>query len=388
MLSVRTDIDNTDKKDYNIGIKIKGSADPHLRRHIKMKKIISLLLAVLMLSSFAVASVPAGAEDYFGDIEFSMSNASGMQNDEITIDLNIDDSTGFYAFVLFVYYDSNNFILRDVTYNDDLLKYGDFEVTPDNVPADRMTGAAWKATKDVFADYNIGMTDKEFKTLFFIGKDYTKNIDFKGTMAQLTFQIQGVANDGEYEIGIMPAAGGNVININDKDSDLRASWSNAIVRVGTNDVSKDTAPVRRADETLDPSETTKEAETMSREDMESMALEDDTEPVETFIGEDGNAYVTNEDGETELYVEPETEETKGDDETAEAGSEDIAPVETEEDVEGDDKRDEPNTVKLFGKDVPIIYLIAAALLVLIAAAAVIFIILKKTNKSDVEIDNK
>ncbi|MBQ7499736.1 MAG: hypothetical protein IJT91_02465, partial [Clostridia bacterium] len=64
-----------------------------------MKKILSIFLTLLMLSMTVLASIPVGAREYKGgNLDFSMTNAAGNPNDEITIQLNLNENPGFYAF--------------------------------------------------------------------------------------------------------------------------------------------------------------------------------------------------------------------------------------------------------------------------------------------------
>lgn len=377
----------------NIIIKaIKGSSIL-INGDIKMKKIVSLFITVIMLATVLAAALPVEAADYTGSIELSMSNAAGLQNDEITVDLNIDKNTGFFAFIIYIYYDSDSFILKDVTYNDQINDTCDIEEIKEG-PAERMKGAAWDVIidQDIFAKHNIGINNKEFKCIYLEWSNLESNCEFTGTVAQLKFQIMGIAEDGDYEIGIMPSPG----NAIDKDmGDLEISWKNARVHVGDDKVPKDTTPVKTIEDTVSPEEMTEEAETKSREQMESEAYDDTTdktETPETIKGDDGNIYIVNENGETELY-EPDKEAVDSDTKDAVSADTDKAPADTESepaetDVAGDATPDEKNTVNLFGMKIPLIYFIAAVLLILIAIAAVLFIIISKTKKSDKELDEQ
>ncbi len=354
-----------------------------------MKKALSLIIAVLIVAATFIAAIPVGAESYSGNLDFSLTNAAGYQNDEITIDLNIDKNTGFFAFIIYLYYDSDVFILRDVTYNDKLVEQGEFMKTNNNVSYDKMGGTAWEVTKDRFKQYNVGTSNKDFKLLYYEVSDLGDS-DFTGTVATLTFQIMGIAEDGDYEIGIMPSPG-NCISY-DSNDDLLVSWVNAKVRVGDEKVPKETEEPVNMTDTVAPDKITEEPETKSREQIESEAFDDtDTSPaIETVKGEDGNIYVINDAGETELY-EPDKEAPESTDKATDDAAEDSSTdtdvdAETETDVAGEAKADEKNTINLFGLKIPLVYFIAAILLILIAVAAVLFFIISKTKKSDKELD--
>ena len=371
-----------------------------------MKKVISLVLTALFIAAAFISAVPAGAEEYTGNLDFSLTNAAGVQSDEITLELNIDKNSGFWAFIIYIYYDSDIFILRDVTYNDQLLEVGDFMRSKNNVTADNMTGAAWDSALKRFQQFNIGTSDKEFKLIYFDMGD-NGDSDFTGTVATLKFQIMGIAPDGDYEIGIMPSPGNA---INDNSEDLLVSWKNARVHVGDNNVPKETEPVVNVTDTVAPEEMTEEPETKSREQIESEALaETDTKTTtaapETIKGDDGIIYIINEEGETEVYEPdtdtPESADTDGDAESADTASaadtgdrspEDDTETETEAatetDVAGEVKQEEESAVNLFGMKIPLVYFIAAVLLILIAIAAVLFVIISKTKKSDKELDEE
>jgi hypothetical protein len=336
-----------------------------------------------MISVMVAAAVPAGALNYVGNLDFSLTNAAGMQNDEITIQLDLNQNDGLYSFWLLLYYDESAFILRDTKYNDAFLEYGSFEKTDDNLPVDRLKGDVAKYTLEDFADYNISTNDKLFKVLYFESDDLENNVDFTGTIATFTFQIVGIADDGDYTIGIMP---GDESAINIDIEDLSVSRTNATVSVGTSKVPTETQKTLTYEDTLDPSEITEQEAAPSREDVESKALEETTTPAETFIGEDGKVYVTNDEGETVEYT-PETEE-EAKNITSESGDREPAETEAITDVEVTTVGAAKNTIKLFGKDIPLVYFIIAIILVLIAIAAVLTAIISKTKKASKEIEEE
>ena len=353
-----------------------------------MKKALSLIIAVLFIATTFITAVPVGAESYAGNLDFSLTNAAGYQNDEITIDLNIDKNTGFFAFIIYLYYDSDAFILRDVTYNDKLLEEGEFMKSNDNVSADKMAGTAWEVALERFKQFNISTSDKDFKLIYYEVSGLEDSM-FTGTVATLTFQIMGIAEDGDYEIGIMPSPG-NCINYDSSD-DLLVSWVNAKVHVGDDKVPEETEKPVNVTDTVAPDKITEEPETKSREQIESEAFESDTDPVETpetFKGDDGNTYIINEAGETELYEpEKETPDTTAPDKATDDGKESSESIEeTETDVEGEAKAEKKNTINIFGLKIPVVFFVAAILLILIAVSAVLFFIISKTKKSDKELD--
>ena len=364
-----------------------------------MKKVLSFLLSAVIILMTFITAIPVGAEEYAGELEYSLTNAAGEPNDEITLELNIDKNTGFCASIFYIYFSNEVFILKDITFNKELEKKGEFYNSDNDYPpqqANRMGGAAWNAVLSRFAQFNIGLSDKDFKMIFYDATDYA-DTDFTGTVATLTFQIMGIAEEGDYVIGIMPSPGNTITN-ESEDGDILVSWKNATVHVGSGDVPKDDNNVIVMTDTVAPEEMTEEPETKSREELESEALNGDTEAPETFKGDDGVIYVVNENGETEVYA-PDSEAPEKDDKNDEGGetasaedgtekSPDTAEAESETDVAGDATPEEKNTVNIFGLKIPLLYFILAILLLLIAIAAVLFIIISKTKKSDKELDKE
>ena len=70
-----------------------------------------ILNAALALPSFAADT---------DTLNLSMTNAAGYQNEEITIELNINENPGFSYLVFLLYYDSDTFILRDTELTEEL----------------------------------------------------------------------------------------------------------------------------------------------------------------------------------------------------------------------------------------------------------------------------
>ncbi len=154
-----------------------------------MKKILSFLLSAVIILMTFITAIPVGAEDYSGELQLSLTNAAGKPNDYITIDLNVDKNTGICASIFYLYFSNENFILRDITFNDKLAEVGEFYRSDMDYPAltaDKMAGTAWDQVLDRFAQFNIGLSGKDFKMIFYEVTDFS-DVDFTGTMATLTF---------------------------------------------------------------------------------------------------------------------------------------------------------------------------------------------------------
>ena len=304
-----------------------------------MKKLISLAIAALML--FALA-VPAVALNYVGNLDFSMTNSAGEQNEEITIDLNLNENPGLYGFFIILYYDSDAFILRNIDYSEDLLEFGEFENTKANLSADELTGSINTRALESFANYNIDTSKLNFKVLMFTANGLDEDTDFTGTVAKITFQIMGIAEDGDYTIGMMPAEG-NFINA--KMEDLSVTWTNATVRVGDDKVPEETQKPISFEDTEKPEDITTESEP------------DPDDPVKPVDTDGSETPVTDESGET------------------------VMPIDTQDDdVKGEDEKTEQTTLEVFGRKIPVVYIIIAILLILVAVAAILFLVLSKTKK--------
>ncbi|MBQ7500486.1 MAG: hypothetical protein IJT91_06295 [Clostridia bacterium] len=304
-----------------------------------MKKLISLAITAVML--FALA-VPAFAVNYVGNLDFSLTNAAGKQNDEITVELKLNENPGLYGFFIILYYDSDVFILRDIEFDEELLEFGGFEPTKANLSADELTGPINTRALESFAEYNIDTSNLNFKVLMYTANGLDEDTDFTGTVAKITFQIMGIAEDGDYTIGMMPAEG-NFINA--KMEDLSVTWTNATVRVGDEKAPVETQKPITFEDTQEPEDITTESEPNP---------DDPIKPVDT---DTETAPVTDESGET------------------------VKPIDTEkDDVQGEDEKKEQTTIEVMGQNIPVIYIIIAVILILAAVAAILFVILSKTKK--------
>ena len=308
-----------------------------------MKKLLSIAMAAVML--FALAS-PAFATKYVGNLDFSLTNAAGKQNDEITVELKLNENPGLYAFYIILYYESDVFILRNIEYSKELTEFGEFEPTKANLSADELKGPIATRALETFVDYNIDTSDKNFKVLMFTSNGLDDNTEFTGTVATITFQIMGIAEDGEYTIGMMPAEGNF---INGAMEDLSVTWTNATVRVGDEKVPEETQKTISFEDTEKPDDITTDTEP---------SPDDPIKPVDSETGVE-----TDDGGNT---VEP---VDTGKDEPGK-----------EEDVKGDDEKKEQTTMEVFGQKIPVIYIIIVILLILAAVAAILFIILSKSKK--------
>ena len=370
-----------------------------------MKKILSVFLSMLMIASVFAAAIPVGAEKtYAGNVDFSMTNAAGYRNDEITIELKLNSNPGICCFWFLLYYEEDAFILRDVEVNKELTDVGEFFDTPDNVTADRLSGPIAEEVLGYFKDYNISTKDKNFKILFYDYDSIQENMTFTGTVATLTFQIMGIASTGDHTIGIMPGFD-NFFNIDFED--ISVSWTNATVNVGSETVPPETQEKLTESDTVAPSEITEEPddpdyadpladETTTGAGDAANDTKDQTEaPVETFIGEDGAVYYTDENGETVPY-EPESDVES---DSADAADTDTEPAdETRDDVSDTEDETYPEDetviekakeekkktgVSIFGHVIPLVWLIVIIVVILlaIAGALVYFIMKAKDPKS-------
>lgn len=309
------------------------------RTECKMKKIISAALCLIMIAAMAL---PSFAANYAGNLDFSLTNAAGKQNEEITVELKLNENPGMYGFFIVIYYDSDTFIMRDIEFDGELTEFGEFEPTKMNLSMDELKGPILKNLPDAMRDYGIEPEDKNFKALMFNAYGLDEDTDFTGTVAKITFQIMGIAEDGDYTIGIMPCEG-NFINA--ASEDLSVTWTNATVHVGDSTVPEVTQESRSLEDTEKTPVTTAESENPD-------------DPIKPVDSETENASpVTDEKGET---VEP-----------AET---------TDTDVSGEDTKKEQTTMNVFGQKIPVVYFIIVILLILVAIAAILFVILSKSKK--------
>ena len=300
---------------------------------------------VILTTSLAFPSFAADPDT----LDVSLTNAAGLQNEEITIELNINENPGFSYFVCLLYYDSDTFILRDTELNDEFSKYLELWDSKDNVSDDELTGPIASRLLSQLKDYNISSSDKNFKLIILepYGFDDIYN---KGTIIKFTFQIMGIAEDGEYTIGILPS---NEDIINAKDEDLDVIWTNASVRVGSEKVPEETQKVISYEDTVDASDITEDH------------------------GKDDPSTVTENDTSTDTDKEPGT----SNDDTANGGSESTeSNTEKETDVEVETNPSSNEEVEMFGNKVPVLYIIIGALVLLIAAAAILTAVFLKSKK--------
>lgn len=342
-----------------------------------MKKLISLLLTIIMAASVLVFAVPSAAADLDTSATFEVTSAAGYQNYEVTVDLNIKQNDGLFSMWFLLYHDEQ-LILRDVQFNDTLSELGEFsEITKMNQQMSEFntestvypSGRAFENMKN----YNINTNGLCYEVLYYEAYSIDEDVTFTGTAATFTFQIEGIAEDGDYVVGIMPDFK-NFINNSEDYVDIK--WSNGNVTVGTDKVPDTTAAIIGSDDTVDPSEVTEAPETKGYEDYQTETGGKDTATPETIIGEDGKTYVVNEDGETVEYVPEKSPDESLDVVTAEAV--------TETDVDGKAEAKQSSTISLFGKEIPLIYFIGACLLVLVAIAIILLVIISKTRKAETE----
>lgn len=322
---------------------------PFRHKENKMKKLIALFIAVLMLTLSSSFVFPSGAEGG-NDLNLSLTNAAGLQNEEITVELNITENSGFYCLWFLLYYDSDTFILRDTKYNKDLAEYGEFWKTKDNQTVDQFSGPISDRAFEYLKDYNISANDKNFKIIFFDSNSIEEDVTYTGNVATFTFQIMGIADDGDYTIGIIPSFE-DIINVS--DDQLNVTWSNATVRVGSEKEPVETQKIISQEDTVDASEITEDP-------YEYPGNITDTDPVS--------------DSETDGKESGADSNVGSDVET------DGTDTEKEPDVEVETKPSSDNEVEVFGKSFPIIYIIIGSLAVLVIAAAILTAVFIKSKK--------
>lgn len=333
-----------------------------------MKRIISLIMAVTLLMALVVSNVPSASAKE--QLEFTLTNAAGNNNEEITVELQINNNPGLYAFYFMLYYDTDALILRDYKLCDELAALGSLASTADNVLSDEYEGPVAQRVVEAFPSYGVDSADKSSKLLIYEIDDVTNNFTFNGTAITFTFQIMGIAEAGDYEVGLIPDIG-SIINIDAED--VPFTWTNSIVRIGSTDVPAEKAPEKVHDETQKV-ETT---ETTTNNDIIVISPEDTTTeqniPVDTFVGDDGNMYYENDEGETVIYNEEDFISSDSVPE-ADATESDIA-IDSEKATEEEEKAQSNSMV---------LYIIIAAILILVAVAGVLVVFIVKTKKSEKE----
>ncbi len=332
-----------------------------------MKRIISLITVVTLLLSLIVCNVPSSyaAKE---QLEFTLTNAAGNNNEEITVELQISNNPGLYAFYFMLYYDTDALILRDYKLCDELTALGSLASTDDNLSADQYKGhVAERIIEEAFPTYGVDPTDKSMKVLIYEIDDIA-NFTFNGTALTLTFQIMGIAEAGDYEVGLIPDIG-SIINADAED--VPFTWTNSIVRVGSTEVPQESAPSKDFEDTqkVETTETTNDDIIVISPDDTTETV---TEPVETFVGEDGTTYYENEAGETVVYNE-EDFAVSSDDVSADSESDSDISVDSEKATEEQEEEQKNNMT---------LYIIIAAILILIAVAAILASFIFKTKKAE------
>ncbi len=400
-----------------------------------MKKIISTLLAALfIISALSVSAFTAFAAEE--TLDFSLTNAAGMQNDYVTIKMSIDNNPGFYAFQFGLFYDSDTLILRGVKANEDFEDTGDFgkfddttmnnlrgmqndyvtiKMSIDNNPgfyafqfglfydSDTLILRGVKANEDfedtgdfgkfddttmnnlrdqydadvesgvypmsrIFRDapkYGADVENSYVSVILFESGDVLADNMYTGEILEFTFEVVGIAEDGDYDVVLVPDVL-SVINTADKDDSVPYTWTNSVITVGSKEAKPvEDNPQRNPDDTIKVDTTAKDTE-----------AETTKKPVETFVGEDGETYYIGEDGEKYVYDPSafEEEETVNDTPDDETASPDI-------DVS------DPETAEKEKKNNTVLIIIIAASVLLIIAAVLLFVFISKTKKETDKIEN-
>ena len=313
-----------------------------------MKRILSVIIASLMVILNAALALPSFAADT-DTLNLSMTNAAGYQNEEITIELNINENPGFSYLVFLLYYDSDTFILRDTELTEEYSEYLELWDSKDNISSDELSGPIATRILSQLKDYNISASDKSYKLV--ILEPYKFNdITNTGTILKFKFQIMGIAKDGEYTIGILPS---NEDIINAKDEDVNVSWSNANVRVGSEKAPEETQKTITYEDTVDASEITED-------------------PGDT------TSVVTDKDTSTETDKEPVSSD---DTESGEGAKDTESDSEKESDVEVNSNPSNDKEVEVLGNKVPVLYIIIGALVILVIAAVILTAVFMKSKKN-------
>ena len=224
------------------------------------------------------AAIHVSAEDYVGNLDFSLSSASGEPNDFVEINLDLNENPGVFGFWLMVYYDSDVLSLESVAFNEGITAFGEFSDTENNMQADQYKGPVSLSTLDRFNESGITVEDKNFKVIYFENFSITEDTVYTGNIATLVFQIKDGAAEGDYPVGIMPAPDGNQINC--AGEDLSVLVTNGIVHV-------EPAPETEEPDTEEPVETDgPDTEEPVETEEPAPDTEDETEPGEVIAPAD------------------------------------------------------------------------------------------------------
>lgn len=233
-----------------------------------MKKIVSILLATLMLSCCFVIGTSAES----ADIEMSVKGSTGKPDDLVTFEVYLDKNAGTYGAGIDVFYDNMALSLVSVE-NGEVFAKSEYTSSPLNQVRNGKGAFRYYAeTRD--AD----------------GRNYKTGLMFK-----LTFQILKTAANGNYDINVEFVNGGdgwffykdpNSTGTKPKYIDLSCALTNkaAITVVGSDVPTPDTD-----DQGVIPA--TSEGETTKA-------------PVTAYITDDSGKLVKGDDGKYETYVVP------------------------------------------------------------------------------------
>lgn len=313
-----------------------------------MKKTLSLIIASLMVILAAALAFPSFAADS-DTLDISLTNAAGLQNEEITIEVNINENPGFSYIVFLLYYDADTFILRNTELNEDFAEYLDIWDSKDNASADELTGPLAERIRVKLKDYNISSSDKNFKLVILEPYGFD-DITITGNILKFTFQIMGIAEDGEYTIGILPS---DEDIINSEDEDINVTWTNANVRVGSEKVPEETQKAITYEDTVDASEITED-----QGNDPSVVTDKDTS-----AGTEKEPVSSSDDTTRNI-----------DSQSSEADTEKVTDIEIETNPSSEDK------VEVLGTKIPVLYIIIGALILLIASAAILTAVFMKSKK--------
>ncbi len=336
-----------------------------------MKRFISLITALTLLLTLILCNVPTSfaAKE---QLEFVLTNAAALNNEEFTIELQLKNNPGVYAFWFMIYYDADTFILRDYKLTDEFAALGELTTTEPNRDAEYYKdGVVSGRVVESFPSYGVDPENKNMMMLMYENESYLENCELNGTAITLTFQAMGIAEAGNHTIGLVPDAE-SFINVEEEEVPFK--MTNAIVTVGSTVVPEETAPSQEHNDTVkvEPEETTTASDIIVLDPEDTTAAPVVTQPEETFEGDDGKIYYENEDGETVEYKE-EDFTTPADKETDPGtGGADISP-EGEENTSSKEEEKKNNTV---------LYIVIAAVLVLLGVAGILIVFISKTKKNE------